>query len=74
MLNGFISISYIYEPKLDPPIYHGFIFNRGCKSWWEDTLWNNWLQDYENLSEIDLSSGFPNCSLIKLKECLISEN
>ena len=33
MLNGFISISYIYEPKLDPPIYHGFIFNRGCKSW-----------------------------------------
>jgi len=58
MLNMFIT--YQYEPKLDPRLYSGFIFNRGCKSWWEDLLWSSTLEDYPHLIEVDLSSGFPN--------------
>lgn len=72
MLNNFIS--YIYEPYLPKTNYHGFIYNRGCKSWWEDTLWSNLTREYSYISEVDLSSGFPNCSLIKLRECLLSDS
>jgi len=34
MLN--MLLSYLYEPSLNPDEYDGFIFNRGCKSWWEN--------------------------------------
>ena len=60
MLNQFIS--YLHEPRLSKSVYHGFIFNRGCKSWWEDLIWSDRLESFPYLMEVDLSSGFPNCS------------
>lgn len=60
MLNQFIS--YIHEPRLSKSVYHGFIYNRGCKSWWEDLIWSDRLHSFPYLMEVDLSSGFPNCS------------
>ena len=60
MLNQFLS--YIHEPQLSPSVYHGFIYNRGCKSWWEDLIWSDRLTTFPYLMEVDLSSGFPNCS------------
>lgn len=71
MLNQFLS--YIYSPTLNLSIYHGFLYKRGCKSWWENTLWSKILVNFDYVSEIDLSSGFPNFSLIKLRECLLSD-
>ena len=71
MLNQFIS--YIYSPCLNTSIYHGFLYQRGCKSWWEDTLWSKILVHFDYVSEVDLSSGFPNFSLLKLRECLLSD-
>ena len=71
MLNQFIS--YIYSPKLNTSIYHGFLYKRGCKSWWENTLWSKILVNFDYVSEIDLSSGFPNFSLLKLRDCLLND-
>jgi hypothetical protein len=68
MLNMFLT--YIYEPQLPKTIYHGFIYNRGCKSWWENLLWGPWLKTYSNLIELDFSSGFPNLSILTVKESL----
>lgn len=69
MLNIFIS--YLYEPTLNPKSYDGFIYNRGCKSWWENLLWDTTLTSYKHLLEVDLSSGFPNLSLHRVREALI---
>lgn len=70
MVNMFIS--YIYEPRLKEGEYEGFIFNRGCKSWWENLLWGDLLSKFHSLVEVDLSSGFPNLSretlMLALKE------
>lgn len=66
MLNQFIS--YIYEPRLDPAIYDGFIYNRGCLSWWTKLLWSPVLEDMEHLMELDFSSGFPNMNLHSVVE------
>jgi hypothetical protein len=71
-LNQFLS--YIYEPHLPSSVYDGFIFNRGCKSWWKDLLWNNYLSKYSNIIEIDFSSGFSNLGLYTLKKALTSDN
>ena len=60
MLNQFLS--YMHEPLLSKQVYHGFIFNRGCKSWWEELIWSDRLSNHPYLMEVDLSSGFPNCS------------
>lgn len=71
MLNEFIS--YIYEGHLPHSLYNSFIYNRGCKSCWEDILWSNWLQNYPYISEVDLRSGFPNSSILKLREALLDD-
>jgi len=71
MLNMFLS--YIYEPRLPSKVYDGFIYNRGCKSWWEDLIWGTWLDRYNNIVEADLSSGFPNMNLEVVKEALLSD-
>ena len=71
MLN--MLISYLYSPSLSPAEYDGFIFNRGCKSWWENLLWGGDLEKYPHLMEADLSSGFPNLSRITLSRCLKAE-
>lgn len=71
MLNQFLS--YVYSPKIHSEIYHGFLYNRGCKSWWENTLWTHWYNLHDYLSEVDITSGFPNCSLLSLKDCLRSD-
>lgn len=71
MLNMFLS--YIYSPHLDPQIYDGFIFNRGCKTWWETVLWGNLLTQYHSIMEVDLSSGFPNLSLHSVRSALLSD-
>lgn len=57
-INQFLS--YIYEPLLPKEQYDGFIFNRGCKSWWESVLWTPLLKTYSSIIELDFSSGFPN--------------
>ena len=71
MLNQFIT--YIYEPFLDPEVYSGFIFNRGCKSWWEHLLWSDYLTKYAYIIEVDLSSGFPNLNRKALSQALESD-
>ena len=70
MLNMFIS--FVHAPLLDPSIYHGFIYNRGCKSWWESVLWSTILNQYNSIIEVDLSSGFPNLHLHGLRKALLS--
>jgi len=71
MLNQFLS--YIYSPHLDPSIYDGFLYNRGCKSWWSNLIWNNYLTKFPNIIEFDFSSGFPNISRYILRQALISD-
>jgi len=71
MLNIFLS--YIYDKHLDKSIHEGFIYRRGCKSWWESLLWEDWLEKYEHLVEIDFSSGFPNLNLECVKEALLAD-
>lgn len=71
MLNMFIT--YIYEPHLPSSLYSGFIFNRGCKSWWEGLLWSDLGTQYQHLIEVDLSSGFPNLNRLSLEKALLSD-
>lgn len=71
MLNMFIS--YLYDPSLPKHLYDGFLFGRGCKSWWENLLWSPLLQEYPHLLEVDLSSGFPNLSLHTVRKALIND-
>jgi hypothetical protein len=71
MLNLFIS--YIYSPSLDSSIYDGFLYQRGSKSWWETVLWSSILSTYHWILEVDLSSGFPNLSLLSVREALESD-
>jgi len=71
MLNFFIS--YIYSPHLSLNHYDGFIYQRGCKSFWENLLWSPLLSNYSNLMEVDLSSGFPNMSLKILRQALLHD-
>jgi len=71
ILNMFIS--YLYSPYLDPEIYDGFIYERGCKSWWETVLWSPLLENYNWLIEVDFSSGFPNLNLHSVSEALKSD-
>lgn len=68
MLNMFVS--YIFEPTLNPREYDGFIYNRGCKSWWESVLWSNVLNDFSSVIEVDISSGFPNLTRESVKTAL----
>jgi len=56
-LNMFLS--YIYSPFLPSSQYDGFIYNRGCKSWWEKLIWSPTLTTYHSILEVDFSSGFP---------------
>ena len=69
MLNMFIT--YIHQPCLSSSHHDGFIYNRGCKSWWEGLIWGPYLNQYQNILEVDLSSGFPNLSLNGLRQALI---
>jgi len=71
ILNMFIS--YIYEPHLPKSVYDGFIYNRGCKSWWEGLIWGSWLSHYRNIVESDMSSGFPNLNLEVVKQAMLSD-
>jgi hypothetical protein len=50
MLN--LWITYIYDPELPPETYDGFIFNRGCKSWWEYILWSPLLKTHTPFGRI----------------------
>ena len=68
MLNMFIS--YLYDPVLSPAQYDGFIFNRGTKSWWVNTLWSPLLDTYGWIIEADIASGFPNLQLEKVYQAL----
>jgi len=71
ILNMFLS--YIYEPHLPKSVYDGFIYNRGCKSWWEGLIWGPWLSKYRNIVESDMSSGFPNLNLEVVKQALTQD-
>lgn len=71
MLNHWIT--YIYSPRLPTSQYDGFIYKRGCKSWWENVLWSSLLNDYGTIIELDFSSGFPNISLHAVKKALLSD-
>jgi hypothetical protein len=71
MMNMFLS--YVYEPHLPSLNYDGFIFNRGCKTWWENLLWGPLLKTFSFILEVDLSSGFPNLSLLSVRRALISD-
>lgn len=71
MLNQFLS--FIYEPHLPSSTYTGFIYNRGCKSFWEDTIWGPFLTYWDSLMEVDVSSGFPNINLHSVREALLHD-
>lgn len=71
MLNQ--SLSYVYSPKLDSSLYDGFLYNRGCHTWWKDVLWNGVLECYSSLMEVDLSSGFPNLNRSSVYEALTKD-
>lgn len=71
MLNMFLT--YIYEPHLPPEIYDGFIYDRGCQSWWKTVLWSPLLNALNWIIEIDFSSGFPNLHLSFVRKALISD-
>lgn len=71
ILNKFIS--YIYSPHLPSPRYDGFLYNRGCKSWWEDILWGDYLLRFPFIQEVDLSSGFPNLNRPSIQRALESD-
>lgn len=71
MLNMFLT--YIYEPHLPSHIYDGFIYNRGCKSWWEKLLWSPLLSKFSWLFELDFSSGFPNLNLHSVRRSLTED-
>jgi len=68
ILNKFLS--YIYSPHLPSPLYEGFLYNRGCKSWWEDLLWGDYLSRFPFIQEVDLSSGFPNLNRPSIQRAL----
>lgn len=70
MLNNFLS--YIYSPKLSNKEYDGFLYGRGCLSWWKGILWGDYL-NHGNILEIDFSSAFSNCSKRFLYKCLKSD-
>ena len=70
MLNQFLT--YIYSPSLDSGVYEGFIYERGCKSWWEEFIWSN-KKDFPHILEMDLSSGFPNLNKEALRTALESD-
>jgi Reverse transcriptase (RNA-dependent DNA polymerase) len=67
MLNNFLS--YLYSPKLSKSEYDGFLYGRGCLSWWKGVLWGDYLK-YPNILEIDFSSAFPNLNRRYLYKCL----
>ena len=70
ILNLFLS--YQISHSLPRGEYEGFVYNRGCKSWWEDFLWGPYLRLYDTLVELDFSSGFPNLTLKGVEESLKS--
>jgi len=70
MLNQFIM--YAFEETLDASMYHGFIYGRGCLSWWKELLISNKLTYYDYIGELDFSSAFPNLSLSCVEKALSS--
>ena len=70
ILNLFLSYQISFQ--LPRGEYEGFIYNRGCKSWWDDLLWGDYLTRYDSILELDFSSGFPNLTLQGLRESLLS--
>ena len=68
MLNNFIS--YIYSPHLPSTDYDGFLYNRGCLSWWRGVLWGPYLTSYSSILEIDMSSAFSNINCRKIASIL----
>jgi len=68
MLNQFIM--YAFEETLDKKMYHGFIYGRGCLSWWKELLSSNNLTYYDYIGELDFSSAFPNLSLSCVEKAL----
>lgn len=71
MINQWIT--YIYSPHLPTSQYDGFLYKRGCKSWWENVLWSDILEKYGTIIELDFSSGFPNISLHAVKRALYED-
>lgn len=70
MLNMFLS--YQFEPILSKSHYDGFIYNRGCKSWWTNLLWSNLLTSYNFILEVDIASGFPNMNQEFVRQALLN--
>ena len=50
--------------------YHGFIYNKGCLSWWKNFISQNW-EKYDNIYEFDMASFFPNVNKKEGYEALI---
>jgi len=71
ILNLFLS--YIYSPYLPNSVYDGFLFGRGCKSWWETLLWSPLLNTFNSIYEVDFSSGFPNLNQESLRQALLHD-
>ena len=68
-----LFLSYIYSPYLSKSVYDGFLFGRGCKSWWETLLWSPLLKQFNSIYEVDFSSGFPNLNQESVRSALISD-
>lgn len=63
-------LSFWLEPLFDKKSYHGFLYNRGTKTWWEEVIQNQLHK--ENILEFDLKSFFHQVDLMHVKEALMN--
>jgi hypothetical protein len=62
-------LQHILRKQLPAKSFHGFIYDRGCLSSWRSLIVDK-LWEYDNIYQIDVSSGFPNLNLLTVKESL----
>lgn len=64
-------LAFWLEPKLPRASYHGFIFGRGTKTWWEEVIENRLNKPY--IYEFDLKAFFHQVSKSSALEALAGE-
>lgn len=65
------ALQHILRPLLPDKKYgfHGFIYDRGCLSAWIQILKEE-LWGWNNITQVDVASGFPNLSIKTVREAL----
>jgi hypothetical protein len=63
------ALSVWCKPRIHPN-FHGFIYRKGCLSWWKDFIRKDW-ENYDNIYEFDMASFFPNVNRKEAYEALL---